>query len=532
MRFVASRAPFPIHRLLLAAAAVACGAAFAGGPASAAAPTLTGAGVDVSAFSPDADALQDSVRYSYTLGGDAAVVLVEVWQGDAVAPIGPVVRTLRNESRTPEVGRVTWDGKDGGGTLQPDAYYWFVATATNPDGSAAAVPVRVELDTVSPQVSVVSVANPYAPGAEGADTLARVTVNLTDVAPGDRLTVYFNGPRPLTQEHTANFTLSAGGIFEATWAGGSNQDGLYAVRARVFDDAGHSQQASGPDLNLDAETPAVRILSPARSDTSGLIRHVEAAVSDRSGLGFVRITVSSVGGAVADSLCPCPAESVGVGIDVPDPVATADSMLVTIFTRDTPGQEFTFTQFLYFDTLPPPPPGVDSRPARTVLSNLNVAGTSLESDSVYVRVNGGLATRVRVSNNTRYSATVFLPLGTSTVEVLARDVAANFSAATAWQVLFEQPLGVRVPENFRAGNIIEVILQSAGRGVEVRIYTLSGRLVRTLESTAQSAIYQIPWDLRDEDGGTAGSGPYIFRVVATQQDGTTLESRVAAVVTQ
>jgi flagellar hook assembly protein FlgD len=529
---VASRASPPRPTPLLAAALALAGALLAGAPARAAAPTLSGVGVDVSVFSPDGDVVQDSVRYSYTLGGDTATVLIQVQPGSETSPGGSGILTLRNQSRPPGSDRVVWDGRDSTGAPQPDGYYWFVASASNSDGSVAAVPVRVRLDTVAPQVSVISVANPYAPLAPGADSLARVTVNLADVEPGDGLTLTFTGPQPQTQAYTADYDLSGGGLFVAGWNGSDRMDGIYGVTARVHDDAGHSQQATGPSLNLDVEPPESRILSPARSDTNGIIRRVEAAASDRSGLGLVRMTVSSAGGSVADSLCPCAVDSVGFGIDLPDSVAAADSLSVTLFLTDMPGQEATATYTLRTDTLPPAPPVLDRMPTTTVTSTLSLSGTAAGAESVFVRRDGVVSARARVSGNTRFSVSVALPLGVSTLDALARDAATNVSAPTAsWQVLFEQPLGVHVPERFLAGDAVQVILVAPGKGVSVYIYSLTGRLVRTLESTSQTTVYQLVWDLKDASGGPVGSGPYVFRVVATQQDGSALEARVAAVAT-
>ncbi len=533
MRFVASRIPPPPSRLLVAAAVALSGALLAWAPARAAAPTLSGFGVDFSSFSPDGDGAQDTVRYSYTLGVDTAVVVVEVQRGDDIAPNGTIVVTLRNASRAPGADKVTWNGRNAGGVLQADGFYWFVTTATNSDGAATATPVRVTLDTVAPQVSVVSVANPYAPLAPGADTLARITVNLAGVEAGDRLELTFTGPRPETDERSALYDVSADGLFVAAWSGSGEADGLYAVSARVFDAAGHSTEAAGPDLNLDVALPAASVTSPAPPDTNGLIRRVEIVASDRSGLDFVRMTLSADGRAIADSLCPCPVDSVGFGMDVPDSIAATDTLLVTLFLRDFPGQERTIVQPLVVDSLPPAPPVLDQLPERVVLSNLSFGGAASGSDSVVVRVNGGQAARLRVATNGRFGGTLFLVLGTNVIDAIAKDKAGNLSTPSAAEnVIWEQPLGVHVPERFRQNDAIEVILEAPGRGVTVHVYTLTGKLVRTLESNSQTTVYQIPWDLKDEDGGDAGSGPYVFRIVAVQQDGSSLERKLAAVVTR
>jgi flagellar hook assembly protein FlgD len=54
--------------------------------------------------------------------------------------------------------------------------------------------------------------------------------------------------------------------------------------------------------------------------------------------------------------------------------------------------------------------------------------------------------------------------------------------------------------------------------VRVKIYTLAGRLIRTLDlSNAQSGFNMLPWDGRDEDGDELANGVYIYKVIATQR---------------
>ena len=517
----------------IAVATVVAVVALSAGPARALPPTLAGATVDFTTFSPDGDAVQDSVRYSYTLGGDTATVVVEVQRGDAAAPNGQVVVTLRNATRPPGGDQVAWSGRNAGGALQSDGYYWVVTSASNTDGTVAAVPVRVQLDTVAPQVSVVAVNNPYAPSVLGADSLARVTVNLSGVESGDQLLLTLTGPLPLALENTALFDVSSNGLFEAGWDGRDQDDGLYGVQARVFDDAGHAHEVLGPDLNLDAAPPQAVVTLPTRPDTNGTVRRVEASVTDRSGIGFARLRVTSAGGVVADSLCPCATETIGLGVDLPDSVAADDTLHVELFVRDLPGLETTVLQTILVDTIPPSPPVFDPLPQQVVQGTLSYGGTASGSDSVWVRRNGAVVARLRVATTGRFGGTLSLALGTNQIDGLAKDEAGNLSVPSpAKSVLFEQTLGVRVPERFRNGDAIRVVLEDPGRGVRVFIYTLTGRLVRTLESNSVATVYQLPWDLRDEDGSDAGSGPYVFRILVTPESGAVIEQRVAAVVTR
>jgi hypothetical protein len=89
-----------------------------------------------------------------------------------------------------------------------------------------------------------------------------------------------------------------------------------------------------------------------------------------------------------------------------------------------------------------------------------------------------------------------------------------------------------MPERFVAGDRIQVNLASASRRLTVRVLSLTGRLVRTFETTNPGPNFEFVWDLVDDDGHAAGSGPYVVRVQADLQDGTSFETRAAMLVTR
>ncbi|MEW6685511.1 MAG: C25 family cysteine peptidase [Candidatus Edwardsbacteria bacterium] len=59
--------------------------------------------------------------------------------------------------------------------------------------------------------------------------------------------------------------------------------------------------------------------------------------------------------------------------------------------------------------------------------------------------------------------------------------------------------------------------------VTLKIFTISGRLIRVLQGTNQ--LYQeIPWDLRDSKGDIMANGVYFYRLVAVGEDGKKVET--------
>jgi hypothetical protein len=62
--------------------------------------------------------------------------------------------------------------------------------------------------------------------------------------------------------------------------------------------------------------------------------------------------------------------------------------------------------------------------------------------------------------------------------------------------------------------------QPTSISVAVKIYTVAGRLVHSLETvTAGDLFVRIPWDGRDRDGDEVANGVYLYKVVARTLDG-------------
>jgi hypothetical protein len=55
---------------------------------------------------------------------------------------------------------------------------------------------------------------------------------------------------------------------------------------------------------------------------------------------------------------------------------------------------------------------------------------------------------------------------------------------------------------------------------KVKVYTLAGRTVRTLETASDGGSFvRIPWDGRDEDGDSMANGVYLYKVIVQTEDG-------------
>jgi hypothetical protein len=321
--------------------------------------------------------------------------------------------------------------------------------------------------------------------------------------------------------------------------GGEDDDGDPAAEGRYWitgraENPDGTSTATPLDVFLDRTAPLDSITTPARPIGSALVHRVEGWATDAYPLDTLRLTLTSGGGNQEFPICaPCVADTTLFGIDVPDAIALDDTVTVVSEAIDRAGNRTLKSRLFVVDSLPPAPPVLDALPPTVDRPSVTVAGTASGADSVLLRRDGTTVARLRVTS-ARFQTAVSLPaIGTYTFDALALDRARNISApGPVVSVSYIEPIGVDMPERFLAGDRIQVNLTSASRRLTVRVLSLAGRLVRTFETEAPGPNFEFTWDLTDDDGRDAGSGPYVVRVQADLEDGTSFEKRVAMVVTR
>ncbi len=116
-----------------------------------------------------------------------------------------------------------------------------------------------------------------------------------------------------------------------------------------------------------------------------------------------------------------------------------------------------------------------------------------------------------------------LSAGRHTVEVKAWDNFNNSNSASVEFVLsandgLELNSVMNYPNPLRNETTFTFELNQASATVEIKIYTLAGRLIRTLEGAeAIAGFNMIPWDGRDGDGDRLANGVYLYKVIARLQ---------------
>lgn len=120
----------------------------------------------------------------------------------------------------------------------------------------------------------------------------------------------------------------------------------------------------------------------------------------------------------------------------------------------------------------------------------------------------------------RFSYPLTLPAGEDTVEVSASDSRLN-RASQSVVVRVVEDIDLRIdhvvnyPNPF-AENTHFTFQLTREADVEIRIYTVSGRLIRKIRGVRGEAGYnQVWWNGRDEDGDRLANGVYIYKIIAT-----------------
>ncbi len=133
------------------------------------------------------------------------------------------------------------------------------------------------------------------------------------------------------------------------------------------------------------------------------------------------------------------------------------------------------------------------------------------------------------------------PIEKNTLEILAKDASGNFFDSTSYRVTFfvyndnNIDKVYNYPNPFSSSTYFTFILQGQEKpsGVEIKIFTIAGRLIRDIKLSSSDLISnfnKIYWDGKDEDGDEIGNGVYLYKVIATFSDQTkTITQKLAKV---
>ena len=111
-----------------------------------------------------------------------------------------------------------------------------------------------------------------------------------------------------------------------------------------------------------------------------------------------------------------------------------------------------------------------------------------------------------------------LPNDEYQLQVLAADSSENRVESQIYRFHLEEPVSIthllNVPNPIRTNTVFTYDLAQAPDRVTVKIYTVSGRLIRTIEdASARRGYNETDWDARDENGERLANGVYFYKVI-------------------
>lgn len=112
--------------------------------------------------------------------------------------------------------------------------------------------------------------------------------------------------------------------------------------------------------------------------------------------------------------------------------------------------------------------------------------------------------------------------GTHTLEVLVRDFAGN---STYFRRSFEVAANfalrdvLNYPNPFQDNTHFTYILTRSANQVTIKIYTIAGRLIRTIEQAPGELGFNFfAWDGRDQEADEIANGVYLYKIIAKRDD--------------
>jgi len=535
------------------------GAAALGALAVAVAPAEAGIISNVGAipnpFSPNEDGIFDSTAVHYTLA-DSAAVIVSV----ADSTLAELL-TLWSGWGAPGEYSHWWDGSVDGTPVEDGAYYFLIEAVPHVGGMEEA-DFRFLADTESPRVSFLSAApSRFSPDGDGVGDSLFVDAVVELSGPHDHvlLTVLDTADSLVRSLHAATGADSVSECWDGTDdAGELVSDGLYYVRLSAWDDAGNSADA-GALVDVDTAPPALGVDYP--DPDLGEIRVNDAVATiagwayDRAGVTAVEYTDDgenwyeiSVGRAdtvawefelacascVPDSLD----EAVAISVRARDGTPTADGGGHV----NTETSAFPILAFdVVFDVAPPIHDTTHVTDADAIYSagqkisittSWDASGYEVtadfslvdsEFDSSAVVVHNPSAGLYTVSYTTSTNNT-FVPVYDAVVPITATDYFGRSvvdSSVTVTVLPAEAgPTGLSLDRNAFDPTESEVLNISFGPGagdVVVRVFSLAGALVRTIESDGSTTV---TWDGRNDSGDYVASGVYFLRIESETGDAT------------
>lgn len=508
--------------------------------------------VQYPAISPNGDGIRDESLVQVGIPpADVDTVLLIL--GDSL--MTQVLDTLLYEVAPGDTEfTVLWQGTDRFDSPLPEGAYRLHLHAAGPDTTEdhdtyAIVDITaplVQLDRITPGI--------YTPGVEGSADKVQIHYIVSNSRQGDSLVVTIAAPGGAAERQSPAW--EGDGSFGFEWsADTSAADGIYTVAFSMYDEAGNTSSDQG-FIDVDTEGPAIGFITEVPTHTADPPAAIEGYCFDRNGIEDPLFVWE-----INDTLPPDDSflrnDTLFWQFDLTDRIKeygvfVEDTYTLQVLCADIFGAGSENTVSFTLDTSPPPAPSL--APAAEIVYepsvDIEIAFDTDEVDSITLyREYGGETTSVTLRFGMSpfpYTASLLEaypsfggsprglsaePALTNTFWATAKDKAGNMSGTSnIVRVAYDNSSGIYYPEAFREPGIFQIRTAAEASRVEVVIFTLTGERVVRLGEWGPDTIFDLHWDLTNEDGEEVRNGPYVV-VVTIDYNGTkTVEKNFIAVV--
>lgn len=482
----------------------------------------------------------DSVTFRFSLL-DTAEVYLFVLEGDSASIVDTLIAGAVFDDAA--VHSAVWRGVYFNGVPAPeDTFLAFMKTDAGTGVDSLYSPLFF-IDNTTPQVFITLV-DPglIAPGssdpAQSPD--AEITVLTADPPPGDSLEVdvVIFGPSGDEAASLPERLVPANGSHKTVWNGEtSTEDGLHAIVVTARDRASNSSSARAY-VDVDRDPPTVTVTSPEPG--SKLIELPDSVFGwawDRHGVRD-SIAVEYPGRAVFADVETrfFRGDTLFFAAPLADSILAEGRLDFRFSAVDGVGQVRLRAYDVTWDASAPSAPVLASLPpvvrSPSVVIDGNPGGA--QTDVMRIYRNDELADTLFPNIEGQWPHTLGVEPGLNRIRAVMVDDAGNASPpSNTVQTTFDTSSGFYIPQPFRAGEAFQLNLTADARRVTLRVYDLSGYLVRKFElegdlqaraaaaprsgadgrhppqRAPSSAFVSIPWDGSNGDGDAVRKGPLV-----------------------
>jgi flagellar hook assembly protein FlgD len=473
-------------------------------------------------FSPDGDGFEDSTFIYFTLSDTATTFSAVILSSDSLNLIDTLLSSAPKSAGT---DTTVWDGRNLLGQIVPEGDYLLFLRAEGMSGTDSLYHI-LQVDLTVPQVMITSIqpSTIIAPGLNLPPL--RVYFDLTDALPSDSVsTGCYILDTTGTKIDTLLFRYLETGAHSISWDGQSaTVDGPHQILITAIDNASHTADDVAA-IYVDLDPPVIEVTSFESSAKFKVIPDsIQGWAYDISSLTPLEMRFRTGVPYFEVPVRWWQNDTLFFAAPLADSILQDTVQVIRFRTSDLAGRSDSLLHRVEWDTTAGDPPVLD-QPAGPVRSpNYLLTGSFNERpDRIWIYQNGSLVDSLLLNIIMEdISVEVLLEPGENQFYIIARDDAGNLSLpSNTITVVYNSQTGLFLPQPFRPRDEFQINTAQAMVRVRLKIYDLSGDLVRALDYTAAGTSFTAVWNGVNGEDESIHRGPLVVVAFIDFADGST-----------